>query len=109
MQYTEVSELIAGIGLPYAYYQFPEGTAQAPPFICFLYPEGNDVHADNVNYQKVEQLVIELYQDSFNPEIEARVEEALTAAGISFDRQRAVIDSEKLFETIYTMEVLVNG
>lgn len=109
MRYSEVNNMIAGIGLPYAYYQFPEGTAEKPPFICFLYPESGDLTADNINYQKIEQLVIELYQDSFDPEVEALVEGALTAAGLSYDRARAVIDSEKLFETIYTLEVLINA
>ena len=64
MTYKEVSTMVKSIGLPYAYYQFPEGTAEAPPFICFYWSEDNDLKADNINYQKIERLNIELYTDN---------------------------------------------
>ena len=37
MTYQEIAQMIESIGLPYAFYQFPDDTEQAPPFICFLY------------------------------------------------------------------------
>lgn len=109
MRFQEVDQMIASIGLPYAYYQFPQGTEQAAPFICFFYGLDNDFIADNTNYAKIEQLSIELYQDFWDDETERRVEAALGAAGMVYTRERVVIDSEKLFETIYTTEVLINA
>ena len=37
MSLQEVAEMIAEIGLPFAYRSFESGTGQAPPFICYLY------------------------------------------------------------------------
>ena len=64
MTYKEVSEMISGIGLPYAYYQFPDDTELQPPFICFLFQEDNDFIADGINYQQISSLVVELYNDA---------------------------------------------
>ena len=33
MSYEDIATMIESIGLPYAYYQFPEGTGQEPPFV----------------------------------------------------------------------------
>ena len=109
MRYQELNEMIASIGLPYAYYQFPKGTGQAPPFICFFYSGDNDFIAENQNYVKIEQLAVELYTNFWDDKLEARVETALKNAGLVYQRERVVLDSEKLFETIYTTEVLING
>lgn len=109
MQYEEVSTMLESTGIPCAYYQFPEDTEQKTPFICFYYPESSDFMADNENYVKIEQLTVELYQDSFDDTIEALVEAALKAAGFAYTRERVAIDSEKLYETIYQTEVLFNG
>ena len=37
MTQISVAEMIESIGLPYAYYQFDEDTAQAPPFVVFFF------------------------------------------------------------------------
>ena len=39
MTRQEVAQMIAEMGIPYAYYQFPHGTEQAPPFVCFFYSQ----------------------------------------------------------------------
>ena len=57
MTLREINNMIESIGVPYAYYQFPEGTEQQTPFICFYYPANDDLIADNANYQKINQLI----------------------------------------------------
>ena len=109
MTYQNINTLISGIGLPYAYYQFNEGTAQAPPFICFFYSDNNDVLADNTIYQTVVTLNIELYTDAKDFQNESLIEAALTGAGLVFSKSEVFIESERLHETIYTMEVIING
>ena len=106
MTYQDISDIIASIGLQYAYYQFPEGTETEPPFICFYYSQRDDFHGDDSNYAKIETLNIELYTDNKDFDMEAKVEAALPW---SFSKTEAYIDSERLFETLYTMEVLING
>lgn len=109
MTYKEIKTMIAGIGLPYAYYQFSEDTGQAPPFICFYYTDNDDFLADNTNYQTIVTLNVEFYSDQKDFTTEATIEAALTGAGLVFAKDETFIDSEKMHETIYTMEVVING
>lgn len=107
MTYTEVAQMIAAVGFPYAYYQFPEGTAEAPPFICFYYSQSNDVYADDANYQKIEHLIIELYMNNKDFDAEAAVETVLKESGLSWARSESWLDSERMNEVVYETDVVV--
>ena len=109
MTFKEISTMIKNIGLPYAYYQFPEGTAEAPPFICFYFSNDNDVKADNSNYQKIEHLNIELYSDEKDFDNEAAVESALSSAGLVWKRTEAYIDTEHLYMVLFEMDVVITS
>ena len=107
MTYKEVSTMVKSIGLPYAYYQFPEGTAEAPPFICFFWSDDNDLKADNLNYQKIERLNIELYTDNKDYENEANIETVLTNNSVVWSKSETYIDSERLYMVLYEADVIV--
>lgn len=107
MTFKQVAKMIRDIGLPYSYYQFDNGTAVPPPFICYFYEGGNDVLADNSNYQKVETLIIELYTDAKDFIHESAIESALNGAGLVYSREETFIDSEKMYEVIYTCGVVI--
>lgn len=109
MTTRQVAAMVASIGIPYAYYQFPEGTEQATPFICFFYPENNDIIADNSNYQKVERLAIELYTDNKDFELEAEVEAALAENGLVWSRAEEWIAEERMLEVVYEMDVIITS
>lgn len=109
MTFKQISEMVASVGLPYAYYQFPDDTVKAPPFVCFYFPGNDDFVADNINYSKIEQLVIELYTDNKDFALESKIESILAANELVYSRVETVIDTEKMFEVTYTMEVLING
>ena len=106
MNGIELKELIAGFGLPYAYYQFTKDTAKPPPFICYYLAQSDDFAADGVNYAKIRQLVIELYTRHKDFELEAQIENALTAAGIFYSVAETPIDSQQMYMTVYTSEIL---
>ena len=108
MTYPEIDAMIGEVGLPYAYYQFPE-TGQQPPFICWMLDGIDDLYADNINYQRIVVLAVELYTDEKDFEKEAAVEAVLAAQGLSYGKAEQYIDSEHMHETVYTMEVVVNG
>lgn len=108
MTYAQIDAMIGEVGLPYAYYQFPE-TGQQPPFICWMLDGIDDLYADNINYQRVVVLAVELYTDEKDFDQEAAVEAVLTAHGLSYSMEETYLDSELMHETIYTMEVVVNG
>ncbi|MBQ9521671.1 MAG: hypothetical protein IJR72_03770 [Oscillospiraceae bacterium] len=101
MTTREVTEMIASIGLPYAYYQFPENTAQAPPVICFYYPKSRNFHADDEVYTRAEELIIELYTPEKRFDLEAKVEEALNAYGLTWRREENFLKSEHLIVEVY--------
>ena len=103
----EVAGMIASIGLPYAYYQFPENTEQAPPVICFHYPESRNFHADDTVYERAEKLVVELYTPEKDFALEARVEDVLTAHGLAWSRREKIFPPEHLIVEVYTMTVLL--
>lgn len=109
MTYEQIASMIESIGLPYAYYQFPEGTGQAPPFVCFFYANTDDVYADDSNYQRIVVLNIELYTSEKDFEMESNVEEILNNNGLTYSKEESYIDSESMWQIAYEMEVIING
>ena len=108
MTYKEIDTMVGQIGLPYAYYQFPE-TGQQPPFVCWFLEGIDDLYGDNINYQRIVNLTIEFYSDEKDFETEAAIESHLTLSGLSYYKQESYIDKEKMHQTVYQMEVLING
>ena len=109
MTRQEIYNMIASSGLPVAYYQFSEATAKPTPFICYYYPQDNNFSADNHNYVDVNQLVIELYTDNKDFELEDTIDGILHDNDLFFDKTEIYIDDEKMFMITYTMEVLINA
>lgn len=107
MTYQEVAAMVAEIGYPNAYYQFPEGTEQATPFVCFYFPNDNDFKADNKNYKTIEHLIIELYTDTKSFTAESAVEQVLASHGMVWSRSEGKIDSERMYEVVYEMDVII--
>lgn len=107
MTYKEVATMVKNMGFPCAYYQFPEGTEQACPFICFYFTRSNDLAADNTNYQLIRQLAVELYTDNKDFEKEKTVEDALNANGLVYEREESYIDTERLYMVTFTTEVVI--
>lgn len=101
--------MIAGFGLPYAYYQFDKETAKPPPFICFYYPRSSDFLADNINYQKIRQLVIELYTDNKDFILEDNIETGLTESGLVYVKTETYLDDEEMYEVAYEVSVIVES
>ena len=109
MTYEEVASMISAVGVPYAYHHFDEGSGQQPPFITFYFDGDNDLKADNVNYQKVRPLTIELYTDNKEFELEEAVESLLSAHDLAYSRTEEYIDSERMYMVAYYTEVIINA
>ena len=95
------------IGLPFAYDHFAEGESPEPPFICFLHPGSDNFAADGWAYFKVDKVHIELYTDEKTPETESRVETVLDGHGIFYDKTEVWIESERLYEVLYSFQMEV--
>lgn len=99
----DVFKALESTGLPVAYLVFK--TPQDPPYICYFVTHSNNQSADNVVWQKINHVQIELYTAKKDREAEQKLEEALTSAGIFFESAETYIDSEKIYQKVYETEV----
>lgn len=100
-----IAELIKSMGLPFAYDHFAEGKSPEPPFICYLLPDSDNFAADGKVYFKANEVHIELYTDTKDLSVEQKVEAVLDEHGIFYDRSEVWIESEKLYEVLYSFEM----
>jgi hypothetical protein len=95
------------MALPFAYDHFSEGELPNPPFICYLLPGSDNFSADGRVYYKINEVRIELYCGSKDPALEATLEAVLDEHGIFYNKTEVWIESEKLYEVLYTFEMEV--
>jgi hypothetical protein len=100
----EVIKILEEMGLPYAYDHFAEGEGPDPPFVCFRCPNSDNFAADGTVYFPITEIDIELYTDRKDPEIEKKLEDLLIESGIFFEKTETWIESEKLYEVLYSFE-----
>lgn len=107
MTYQNIATMLNSVGIPTAYHHFAEGSGQEPPFICFFYESSADMYADDSNYQKIENLVVELYTDNKDFALEQRLESVLRDAGLTWSRDETYISTERMYEVIYNIVVII--
>lgn len=98
-------EIIKDIGLPNAYHHFAEGESPETPFLIYILPASDNFSADGRVYFKVNEVHIEIYTDYKSPNIEKKVEAVLDEHGIFYNKSEVFIESEKLYEVLYTFEM----
>lgn len=103
----DLVRLLEETGIPFAYDHFAEGESPDPPFICYLLPQSDHFSADGKVYLKVSSVNIELYTDSKDLSVEQKLEAALDTHGIFYDKTEVWIESEKLYEVLYSFEMEV--
>ena len=102
-----ILDILQEIQLPFAYDHFAEGESPEPPFICYLLPGSDNFAADVRVYYKINEVHIELYSDSKDPALEKRVEDVFDKNEIFYNKSEVWIESEKLYEILYTFEMEV--
>ena len=103
----ELISIIQEMNIPFAYDHFAEGESPEPPFICYLIPGSDNFAADGRVYFKIDLVHIELYTDEKNLETENHVEAVLDEHGIFYDKTEVWIESERLYEVLYSFELEV--
>ena len=98
----ELLQMLEEMGLPFAYHHFAEGESPEPPFVCYLLPGSNNFSADGKVYYKINEVHIELYTDWKDLAVEQGVEAVLDEHGIFYNKSEVWIESEKLYEVLYT-------
>lgn len=103
----ELLVMLNEMGIPFAYDHFAEGESPEPPFICYLLPQSDHFSADGKVYYKISGVHIELYTDIKDLSVEQKVEAVLDTHGIFYEKSEVWIESEKLYEVLYTFEMEV--
>ena len=101
----ELLQILSETQIPFAYHHFAEGESPEPPFICYLLPGSNNFSADGKVYYKINEVHIELYTDLKDLAVEQQLEEVLDEHGIFYNKSETWIESEKLYEVLYTFEM----
>lgn len=104
----KIAAILEKVGLPFAYDHFAEGESPDPPFICYLIPNSDNFFADGRVYYKINEIHIELYTDCKDLSAEQKVEAVLDEHGIFYEKTEVWIESENLYEVLYTFEMEVN-
>ena len=104
---VDLVKLLEETGIPFAYDHFAEGESPNPPFFCYLLPQSDNFSADGKVYLKVSSVNIELYTDSKDLAVEQTLEAVLDTHGIFYDKTEVWIESEKLYEVLYSFEMEV--
>ena len=104
MWMDELINILKETEIPFAYDHFAEGESPEPPFICYLLPGSNNFSADGKVYFKANEVHIELYTDFKDLTVEQKLEAVLDEHGIFYNKSEVWIESEKLYEVLYTFE-----
>lgn len=103
----ELLQILNETQIPFAYHHFAEGESPEPSFICYLLPGSNNFSADGKVYYKINEVHIELYTDLKDLAVEQQLEDVLDEHGIFYNKSETWIESEKLYEVLYTFEMEV--
>ena len=110
MKLSELKVVLEGTGIPFAYHSWPVGKAPVLPWGAYLEAYGNSFGADGVAYSVARHMQVELYTAAKDPVSEKKIEDALTAAGIFYEKtEETYLETEHCFETLYELEVLNDG
>lgn len=103
----ELLQILNETQISFAYHHFAEGESPEPPFICYLLPGSNNFSADGKVYYKINEVHIELYTDLKDLAVEQQLEDVLDEHGIFYNKSETWIESEKLYEVLFTFEMEV--
>lgn len=109
MTIKEIATMVASFSLPYAYHHFDEEQQRTlkPPYVRWYFNGIDDLYADNINFQRVQELRIELYTDFKDFEREAVIEGVLAENGWAYDKIDSYLDSEKVYVTTYAGDIII--
>ena len=105
MTLEELAGMLEETGFPFAYDHFAEGESPEPPFICYLLPGSDNFAADGRVYFKINEVRVEVYTDRKDLSVESKVEAVLDDRGIFYNKSEVWIQSEKLYEVLYSFEI----
>lgn len=110
MTLDKLYTLLKQTGYPVAYYQFESkknNPPPNPPYIIYWTPESSSYGADTSKALVRNSTVhVELYTTKKDLQAETKLEAALDSKCIHYDKNEAYIESEKLYQILYSFELI---
>ena len=99
-----LSGILSETGLPIARNSFLKPIQ--PPYIVYVFSHSNNFVADSKVYLKRENYRVELYTDKKDIALEEKLEGIFDKYGIVYDKTETYIQSEKLLEVMYEIQLI---
>lgn len=109
MKLADIYNLLKTTNLPVAYSHFEEGKAPPLPYVVFRLPNSNNFAADGKVYKAVTALDIELYTEKKDLTTEKKLEDVINNKIGFYNKLEMLVISEKMYQIIYSTEVLIDG
>lgn len=109
MTYTEFATALAASNIPTAYGYFSALSNQKPPCVTYAEAYTRNKSAGNSVYKKIVHFDVFLFTLKKDLASEAALETALSAIGFWNKTSEEYITDEKHYQSIYEIEVLIDG
>lgn len=102
---TDLTAILQSTGLPVAHQAFPVDHAPEMPFIIYQVTGSDNIGADNIVWIPVRRVQADLLCKQWDPATEHLIEQALTDAGIYWEREPEFDSDEKYYRSTYVFEI----
>ena len=99
-----LAQLLSEAGVPVARSAFLK--QQAPPYIVYVFSHSNNFLADSKVFLKRDNYQIELYTEKKDIALEEKLEGIFDAHGLVYDKTEVYLESEKLIEVLYEIQLI---
>lgn len=106
MTLKEFYTVLASTNLPVTYLAFPADQCPTMPFITYQETGSNNFGADGKVYQRVRTMQVDLFTKKKDPASEDKLETALDAAGIFWQKMQTIDDNESCQRYTYEVEII---
>lgn len=103
MTHKELLSILKPVGIPWAYHHWDN--PPTPPYGVYMDEPDDPFFADDGNYFSAHRMRFEIYSTVRDSALDAKVKEALAAAGIPYETDFDYLESEALYESIFEIEV----
>lgn len=104
MTIKELYAQLQTLNCPIAYYQFSKRVE--PPFLIYFRNGTENFVADDKVYKGVSNIQLELYTNNKSFDIETKIDNLLASLNISFDKEDDYIETEKMYLTSYSFQIV---
>ena len=103
MSLEAIQNMLDATGIRFSYHHWEKPPSL--PYGVFLDPTSNNFMADNQVYKSIKHVQIELYAEGKDTGAEDAIETVLNNHELPFEKEFLYIQDERLYETIYEIEV----